>query len=156
MSEPARDEAVSDSGGTMRRLTGPPTDAVPDLALLASLRRVIQPGSLRPAGGAPYFTEGQTVTWHYGAWSDVLRVVRDDPRGLVAWLPPGSERLIRDIAEQARREQVDPRVWPLDEGWEDWRPPSEWDQPLTLPASVLEAVSNSGAPVRRTGETSPT
>jgi hypothetical protein len=262
----------------MRRLTEPPSDAVPDLALLASLRRVVQPGALRPAGGAPYLAEGQVVTWHYGAWTDVLRVVRDDPRGLVAWLPPGSERLtavprdgkglrdrslaeraalavareydmvvsrwqgpgllriaptgvpwslwyfrdetgvfeghylnlelvherpvdgdarvhtrdlvldlwlengetwlkdadeldasvgagwctaeqrgvIRDIAEQARREQIDPRAWPLDEGWEDWRPPAEWDQPLTLPASVLEAVSNSGAPVRRTGETSPT
>jgi hypothetical protein len=68
----------------------------------------------------------------------------------------GQAQVIRDIAEQARREQIDPRAWPLDEGWEDWRPPAEWDQPLTLPASVLEAVSNSGAPVRRTGETSPT
>jgi hypothetical protein len=247
----------------MRRLTQPPTDAVPDLALLASLRRVLQPGELRPAGGSPYLADGQIVTWHYGAWTDVLRVVRDDGRGLVAWLPSGSERLtaaprdgkglrdrplaeraalatardydmvvrpwhgpgllriaptgvpwslwyfrdetgafeghyvnlelvherpvdgsarvhtrdlvldlwlengetwlkdadeldasvragwctaeqgevIRAIAERARREQIDLRAWPLDEGWEDWSPPPEWDEPLELPPSVVESTT---------------
>jgi hypothetical protein len=93
MSQESRDEAVSASGGTMRRLVEPPGDEVPDLALLASLRRVLQPGDLRAAGGPPYLAEGGVVTWHYGAWTDVLRVVRDDERGLVAWLPSDSERL---------------------------------------------------------------
>jgi len=78
----------------MRRLTEQPSAATPDLATLASLRRVLQGGDLRPAGGPPYLEEGQVVTWHYGAWTEVLRVVRDDRRGLVAWLPSGSERLV--------------------------------------------------------------
>jgi hypothetical protein len=259
MTQESRDEAVSASGGTMRRLTGPPGNAVPDLALLESLRRVVQPGALRPAGVAPYLSEGDIVTWHYGAWIDVLRVIRDDDRGLVAWLPSDSERLtavprdgkglrdrslaeraalaaareydmvvrrwhgpgvlriaptgvpwslwyfrdedgdfeghyvnlelvherpvdgsprvhtrdlildlwvedgvtwlkdadelyagvpagwctagqagvIREIAEQARRQQIDPRAWPLADGWEDWQPPPGWDEPLTLPPAVV-------------------
>ena len=263
MTSESRDEAVSASGGTMRRLTGQPSDATPDLAMLASLRRVLQRGVLRPAGGPPYFAEGQVVTWHFGAWTEVLRVVRDDQRGLVAWLPSGSERLtavprdgrgvrdrslaeraalaaaleydmvvrrwqgpgllriapsgapwslwyfrdeagafeghyvnlelpherpvdgsarthtrdltldlwvangetwlkdadeleagveagwctaeqadvIRAIAEQARREQIDPCAWPLDEGWEGWRPPPEWDVPLELPRTVVEMTT---------------
>lgn len=247
----------------MRRLTEPPSEAVPEIGLLASLRRVVQPGAVRPAGGAPYLDEGQIVTWHYGAWSDVLRVVRDDDRGLVAWLPSDSERLtavprdgkglrdrslaeraalaaareydmvvrrwqgpgllriaptgvpwslwyfrdesgvfeghylnlelvherpvdgsprvhtrdlvldlwvengetwlkdadeldagaeagwctpeqagvIREIAEQARREQIDPRAWPFDEAWEDWQPPPEWDEPLRLPQGIVETAA---------------
>jgi hypothetical protein len=28
--------------------------------------------------------------------------------------------VIHQISEQARREQIDPGAWPLDEGWEDW------------------------------------
>ncbi|HEY3528718.1 MAG TPA: DUF402 domain-containing protein [Nocardioides sp.] len=263
MTEASREERTSTSGGTMRLLTQPPTTAVPDLARLASLRRVVQPGKVRPAGGPPYLAEGQIVTWHYGAWTDVLRVVRDDERGLVAWLPSDSERLtaiprdgrglrdrslaeraalsvareydmvvrgwqgpgllriaptgvpwslwyfrddrgafeghylnlelvherpvdgsprvhtrdlvldlwlengetwlkdadeldagveagwctaeqagvIRDIAEQARSEQIDPGAWPLDEGWESWQPPPEWDEPLTLPRDVVDIAS---------------
>jgi Protein of unknown function (DUF402) len=271
MSEPSRDEAVSDSGGTMRRLTEPPTDAVPDLAMLETERRRAYDAPVRPAADPPYLESGDIVTWHYGHSADVLRVVRDDARGLVAWLPSGSEQLasepvsggslrdlslaerfaaprrfvvrrwrgpgiirvaptgvpwsiwyffdddgrfeghyvnleltherpidgsprvhtrdlildlwlgngetwlkdddelaaaaaagrytpeqiavVRAVADQARRDQIDPRAWPLDEGWESWRPPAEWDEPLTLPASVLEAVSKSGEPVRRVGET---
>ena len=252
------DEAVSSSGGTMRRLTEPPGDATPDLALLADLRRVTVPGELRPAVGPPYFGPGDVLTWHWGTSTDVLRVVRDDERGLVAWLPSGSERLsaeprdgrpLRDrslaeraalavsrdyelrlaswfgpgvlrvapsgrpwsvwyfrdddgsfaghyvnlelpherpvdgsrrthtrdltldlwvedgetwikdadeleagvaagwctplqadvihlLAEQARRELVDGGGWPLDEGWESWQPPEEWDVPLVLPRPV--------------------
>jgi predicted RNA-binding protein associated with RNAse of E/G family len=276
MTEASRDEAVSDSGGTMRRLTEPASEVVPDLGLLASLRRVVQDADLRPAGTAPYFEPGDVVTWHYGASADVLRVVRDDERGLVAWLPSGSERLaatardgrgirersleeraalavardydlrvvpwqgpgllriapsgrpwsiwyfrnddasfdghylnlelpherpvdgarrtytrdltldlwvgdggtwlkdadeleagvavgwctpaqaavIHAVAEQARRELIDPRDWPLDEGWEAWEPSRKWDLPLTLPERVLEHASNSTGPVRRTGTTS--
>jgi len=274
MTEPSRDEAVTDSGGTMRRLTEPPGDAVPDLTVLEPLRRSAYDVPARPAGGPPYFEPGDVITWHYGHTVDVLRVVSDDARGLVAWLPEGSERLaatprdgraIRDrtleeraamavagdyemtvvpwlgpgllriapsgrswsiwyfrdeddgsfeghyvnvelpherpvdgsrrthtrdltldlwvaegetwlkdadeveagvaagwctaeqaaaihaIADQARREQIEPSAWPLDEGWEDWRPRAGLDEPLTLGESVLEAVSKAVVPVRRTG-----
>lgn len=61
--------------------------------------------------------------------------------------------MVRDIAEYARRIQIDPRAWPLDEGWEDWVPPPEWDRGLTLPDSALDAVSKSGEPVRRRSTT---
>jgi hypothetical protein len=214
----------------------------------------------RPAGGPPYLEPGTVLTWHYGEWVDVLRVVRDDEQGLVAWLPSGSERVvavaadgrglrdrpvaqrsrvervlqvaawrgpgivkvaptgtpwsvwyftdddgrfeghyvnlelphhrptdgsprvlsrdlvldvwveggetwlkdadeleaavgaqkftpeqgdvIRDIADQARHELIDPLAWPLDEGWESWQPPAEWDEPLTLPADVVERAAH--------------
>jgi Protein of unknown function (DUF402) len=91
----ARDEelVVTDSGGTMRLLAGPIVPEMePDLALLESLRTPYDAPS-RPAGTAPYLPEGTVLTWHYSLGVDVLRVVRDDERGLVAWLPAGSERL---------------------------------------------------------------
>lgn len=252
MTDASRDEAVSASGGSMVRLTEPPTDAVPELSLLEPERRSPY-DDMRPAGAPPFLESGSVVSWHYGEWVDVMRVVRDDECGLVAWLPSGSERVIavavdgrglrdrpvaerpnvarvpstttwrgpgilriaptgrpwsiwyfyddgsfyghyvnleltherpvhgsarthsrdlvldlwvedgetwlkdedeldaaeragryttaqvavvRDIAEQARRELVEPRAWPLDEGWEVWRPPAEWDEPLTLPSWI--------------------
>lgn len=264
MTAGSRDEDVTDSGGTIRRLREPPSDAVPDLAVLESLRRTAYDDPGRPAGSPPYLEAGQTFTWHYGMSADAMRVVRDDERGLVAWLPPASEQLasvpsdgrdirdrpmderftaprhfvvrrwqgpgilriaptgvpwsiwyftdddgrfeghylnlelvhrrparasrlhtrdlildlwvergetwlkdadeleavvavgtytpeqadaVRAIAEQARRDQVDPRAWPLDEGWEEWQPPPGWDEPLTLPDDVLEAVVRAGEPV---------
>ena len=248
------DEQISESGGTMRRLSGPARAADPDLAVLEPYRR--EPGGLVPAGEAPSWQAGEVLRWHYGASVDLLRVVRDDERGLVAWLPSGSERLmavprdglgprdrtmaerirvwrdrdfdlavrpwngpgilrvaptgvpwsvwyfteddgsfagyyvnlemphrrppdgsahlhtrdltldlwlepdgelwlkdhdelaagveggiytpeqaraIHDIAERARADLVEPRAWPLDEGWETWRPPPAWDEPLTGP-----------------------
>jgi hypothetical protein len=266
MTDASRDEAVTESGGTMVRLTEPPTDVVPDLSLLESEQRSAYDAPTRPAGDPPYLEPGGLVTWHYGMSADVLRVVRDDERGLVAWLPSDSQQLasvpvsggslrdlplaerfavpralvvrrwqgpgilriaptgvawsiwyfadddgrfeghyvnlelihrrpadgsprvhsrdlvldlwlengetwlkdsdeldatveagrytteqtnvVRGIAEQARAELIVPGAWPLDEGWEGWRPPPEWDEPLTLPAGVLDAVSKSGEPVR--------
>jgi hypothetical protein len=242
----------------MRRLTEPPVTVIPDLALLEPLRAAAYDGSMRPAGEPPYFEPGTAITWHYGDWADSLRVVRDDDRGLVAWLPSGSERIVavptdgralrdrpaeqrplvervlrvatwhgpgilkiaptgvpwsvwyfsddagtfeghyvnleliherptdgsqrvlsrdlvldmwleagetwlkdadeleagitagkftatqaavvHEIAEQARAELVEPRAWPLDEGWESWRPGASWDTPLTLPPSVVETT----------------
>jgi hypothetical protein len=256
MTEESPDEVVvTDSGGTMQRLTDPPSDVVPDLALLEPLRRrTAYDDAVRPAGGPPFLDPGAVITWHYAEWVDVLRVVRDDRRGLVAWLPSGSERLVavaadgrglrdrpvaerpavqrvmqvstwrgpgilrisptgvpwsvwyftdeagtfeghyvnlelthrrpsdgsarvlsrdlildvwlengdtwlkdadeleaavalgtftaeqgevvRAIAEQARAELIEPRAWPLDECWEDWRPDPAYDEPLTLPSSI--------------------
>ncbi len=254
MSEPSReDQAVTDSGGTMTRLTEPPRDVTPDLAVLEPLRTAAYDEPMRPAGAPPYLEPGQVVSWHYGEWVDVVRVVRDDERGLVAWLPSGSERIVaravdggglrdrpvaerptvervlrkaawrgpgilrvaptrrpwsiwyfsdggrfeghyvnlelpherpaggaarvhsrdlvldlwledgecwlkdadeleasaaagrftheqaavvRDLADLARRDLVEPNAWPLDEGWETWGPPAGWDEPLSLPASL--------------------
>jgi len=250
------DEQVSDSGGTMVRLSDTPSSTRVDLEALGSMRRGTGGHAVRLAGEAPYFAPGDVVTWHYGLSVDVLRVVRDDARGLVAWLPAGSERIaavprdgrairdrsleervtvalaqdydrvvqiwegggilriaptgvpwslwyftedddsfaghyvnleltherpldgsprvhtrdltldlwldadgdlwlkdvdeldageaggyftaaqaaaIRAIGEQAHHDLVAPRAWPLDEDWESWRPPPEWDTPLTLP-----------------------
>ncbi len=54
---------------------------------------------LRPAGAAPYWSPGETVWWHYRRrdWQPgdpqtvhPMRVVRDDPGGLVAWLAGGT------------------------------------------------------------------
>ncbi len=239
-------------------VTTPVGEVRPDLAQLEPLRRVRVPGPLRPSGDPPFFDAGEVITWHYGHSLDVLRVVRDDERGLVAWLPRDSERLvpvprdgrgvrerslaeraalavagdydlvarrwrgpgllriaptgvpwslwyfveddgafaghyinlelvherpadggprihtrdltldlwvedgqtwlkdadeldagvaagwytraqaavIHEIAEQARAELIEPRAWPLDEGWEDWRPPPGGDDPLAIPASI--------------------
>jgi Protein of unknown function (DUF402) len=255
MTEASRDDqAVTDSGGTMVRLTRPPRAVQPDLALLQPLRQSSYADPVRPAGDPPYFDAGAVISWHYGDWADVLRVIRDDQRGLVAWLPSGSERVvavaadgrglrdrpvaerphvqrvlqmatwrgpgivkiaptgvpwsvwyftddsgtfeghyvnlelaherpvdqsprvlsrdlvldvwveggdtwlkdtdeleaavaagkftaeqgdvIRAVAEQARFEMIQPRGGPLDEGWESWRPPEGWDEPLSLPASL--------------------
>jgi hypothetical protein len=234
------------------------TDAVEagpvDLSVLEPLRAVEPTVDVRAAGAAAYFEPGQVLAWHYAGWVDMMRVVRDDERGLVAWLPTGSERriligadggglrdrplaersrvrmkaalrtwtghgilriaptgrpwsiwyfstddgrfaghyvnleltherpadgaastfsrdlvldlwmdaegiwlkdadeleaavaagrftpeqaaVIEDAGRQARAEVLQPRAWPLDEGWESWRPPAEWDEPLSLPAEL--------------------
>ena len=254
----SQDTLVTDSGGVATRLPKESYAAPPplvDLSLLEEHRRVEQPGPFQPAGGPPYWDAGQVFTWHWGRSTEVLRVVRDDERGLVAWLPAASEVMvaspldgkalrdrpvaqrvtveyemrlrtwrgpgilrvaptgkpwslwyfwdetgaftghyvnlelvherpvdgsprvhtrdltldlwledgpdgpelwlkdedeldaaveggrytaeqgaaIRAIGEQARYELGHLRSWPLDEGWEDYRPPPEWDKPLTLP-----------------------
>ncbi len=88
------EQKVSASGGTMRRLDGPavgPGDV--DLSVLEPLRLPGHGGTGRPAGGPPYWEAGQVITWHYALGIDPLRVVRDDERGLVAWLPSGSQRV---------------------------------------------------------------
>jgi hypothetical protein len=118
MTERSReDQAVSSSGGTMTRLTEPPRHVSPHLALLETLRRTAYDGPVRPAGEPPYLAPGEVVSWYYGEWVDVLRVVRDDERGLVAWLPSGSERVVavptdgrglrdRPVAERPHVERV--------------------------------------------------
>jgi hypothetical protein len=250
---------VTQSGGTMVRVSGPARTATPDLSLLGGEYGSAYDAPMRPAGTSPYFRPGDVVTWHYGRSADVLRVVRDDERGLVAWLPGDSEQVVsvptglaslrdlpldrrwsapremrirrwqgpgvlrvapsgkpwslwyfrdesdgsfeghyvnlelahqrptdgaarvhtrdlvldlwledgetwlkdadeldaavtagryteeqgatvREIAEQARHELAERRAWPLDEGWEEWQAPPEWDHPLTLPAHVVETA----------------
>src|SRR4051794_31832032 len=87
------DELVTDSGGIAHRLTEPPREVTVDLSSLESERRSAYDVPARPLGVAPYLQPGQVVTWHYGLSVDVLRVVRDDARGIVAWLPSESEQL---------------------------------------------------------------
>ena len=92
VSEPDPDVLITDSGGRMVRVrdVGTPPGPV-DLSVLEDQRRVDLPGPFRVAVGPPYWEPGTVVTWHWGRSADVLRVVRDDERGLVAWLPAGSE-----------------------------------------------------------------
>ncbi|WP_258724085.1 DUF402 domain-containing protein [Cellulomonas sp. NS3] len=44
----------------------------------------------------------------------------------------------------AAAELVERRGWPLDEGWESWRPPTGWDEPLPLPDDVRYAADELG------------
>lgn len=84
---------VSESGGTMQRLAGPASPRSVDLASLEGLRQAEGDGPWRPAGTGPFLAEGGVVQWRYGRRCDPMRVVRDDERGLVAWLAPGTELL---------------------------------------------------------------
>jgi predicted RNA-binding protein associated with RNAse of E/G family len=56
----------------------------------------------------------------------------------VGWYSSAQAGSIRDVAERARHELVDPLAWPLDEGWEWWQPSPEWNLALTLPTHVRE------------------
>lgn len=60
--------------------------------------------------GAPRFDRGGTVLWRYGRHIEAARVVRDDERGLVVWIPSGSARLEPRPADGRRHRDV-----PLDE-----------------------------------------
>lgn len=94
MSDTTGDETtVSDSGGTMQRLSGGATPREVDLTLLEGLRRAESEGPWRPAGAGPFLAEGAVVQWRYGRRCDPMRVVRDDERGLVAWLAPDTQVL---------------------------------------------------------------
>lgn len=42
---------------------------------------------------APRFTAGEPILWRYGRYIETARVIRDDARGLVVWIPSGSARL---------------------------------------------------------------
>src|SRR3954451_19159527 len=46
------------------------------------------------ADGAPIFAPGESILWRYGRYVETARVIRDDARGLVVWIPSGSERLV--------------------------------------------------------------
>jgi hypothetical protein len=95
-SAPSQDTLVTDSGGVAVRLLKEAYSALPsqvDLDVLEGCRMADLPGPFRAAGEPPYWCPGQVFTWHWGRSADVMRVVRDDERGLVAWLSAGSEML---------------------------------------------------------------
>ena len=50
------------------------------------------------------------------------------------WCSAAQADAVRRLGERARRELVGPWAWPLDEGWETWRPPAGWEERLSLPA----------------------
>lgn len=77
----------------MTRLVGPARARPVDLHVLEALRQAEGAGPWRPAGVGPFLAEGEVVHWRYGRRCDPMRVVRDDERGLVAWLAPDTELL---------------------------------------------------------------
>lgn len=82
---------VSESGGTMQRLSATASPRPVDLTLLEGERNV---GAGWPAAGqGPFGSPGDVVLWRYGRSIDPMRVVRDDERGLVAWLAADTDLL---------------------------------------------------------------
>ena len=66
------------------------------------------PEGARPLGAGPFLDPGEVVMWRYRdhAWepgrpetASPMRVVRDDERGLVAWLAPGTVHLTKRYAD---------------------------------------------------------
>lgn len=112
---------VTPSGGTVTLIgrraegwqqVGPPLSIEEALEEIGSFQPLDLPGGpLRPAGSAPFLAPGSEITWHYRRSIDTARVVRDDERGLVAWIPSGAARLnatpatgghVRDAALEER------------------------------------------------------
>ncbi len=85
------DTATSESGSTMRRWDGEGA-AFAEVGSLEHVRAT-PPGKWRPAGIAPFAEEGSPLVWRYGLGAEAMWVVRDDARGLVGWLPSGSQRV---------------------------------------------------------------
>ena len=95
---------VSESGGTMTRVTGRSAPRAVDLALLESERSV---GAGWPdAGTGPFLAPGGVVQWCYGRSVDPMRVVRDDELGLVAWLAEDTEQLLWWPADGRKMREV--------------------------------------------------
>jgi hypothetical protein len=139
VSEP--ETRISDSGGTMQRLSGGASPRAVDLDALSALRLAETDGSWVRPGVGPFLAEGAVVQWRYGTRCDPMRVVRDDRRGLVAWLAPHTELLssapddgvaLRDrpLAERFRGSRVPTvgrwrgggilRIAPTDRPWSVW------------------------------------
>lgn len=56
--------------------------------------------------GAPRFAPGDEILWRYGRHIETARVIRDDARGLVVWIPVGSARLEPVPADGRRHRDV--------------------------------------------------
>ncbi|CUR61853.1 hypothetical protein NOCA150153 [metagenome] len=87
------DTATSDSGSSMTRLAGAAAPREVDLRVLEEHRSVGAAPRWRDAGTGPFLASGDVVHWYYGRSIDPMRVVRDDERGLVAWLAEGTEQV---------------------------------------------------------------
>jgi len=75
----------------MRRWEGGPVSGFDSHAL--EHVRTTPDSAWRSAGEAPFTEEGSPLVWRYGLGAEAMWVVRDDHRGLVGWLPPGSQRV---------------------------------------------------------------
>ncbi|KAA0959375.1 DUF402 domain-containing protein [Microbacterium sp. ANT_H45B] len=91
------------------------------------------PDGARPMGEGPFLRPGDQIDWHYrppgwqpGDASTIapMRVVRDDERGLVAWLAPGTLQEAQGTTEGERirtvpldRRWLDPRTRIVEEWW---------------------------------------
>lgn len=91
------------------------------------------PDDARPLGAAPFLAPGDQIDWHYRApgWQHggpsyiaPMRVVRDDERGLVAWLAAGTlvegqggadGRRVRAVPLERR--WLEPRIRIVEEWW---------------------------------------
>ncbi|MDR7253949.1 putative RNA-binding protein associated with RNAse of E/G family [Nocardioides sp. BE266] len=112
------DVQISDSGGTMQRLTGAAVHRAVDLEVLETERWVGAGPDWHDAGAAPFLEPGSVVHWRYGHRIDPMRVVRDDARGLVAWLAEETE-----VLSSARAGGVGVRDVPLEERFTGERVP---------------------------------
>jgi hypothetical protein len=90
----------------MQRLSGTASPRVVDLEVLEAERSLGRTPEWRDAGTGPFLEPGAEVHWRYGHRLDPMRVVRDDERGLVAWLAEDTEvvssaraggRAVRDV-----------------------------------------------------------
>jgi hypothetical protein len=85
------DATISESGGTMTRLSGRAAPRAVDLGLLEGQRLTRSEDGWRPDGTAPFLEHGDVLLWRYGPRLEPMRVVRDDERGLVTWLAADTE-----------------------------------------------------------------
>ena len=125
----------------MQRLTGAASPRAIHLDVLSALHAAEGDGPWRPAGAGPFLAVGDVVQWRYATRCDPMRVVRDDERGLVAWLAddtellstaPGDGVALRDkpLAERFLGERVPTlgtwrgggilRIAPTDRPWSVW------------------------------------
>ncbi|WP_402842753.1 DUF402 domain-containing protein [Microbacterium sp. GXS0129] len=66
---------------------------------------------------APRFRPGESILWRYDRYIEAVRVIRDDERALVVWIPSGSARLEAAPADGRRVRDV-----PVDERFSvPWR-----------------------------------
>ena len=83
----------------MQRLTGAATPRPVDLRVLEVERLLgVEPGWHVP-GDLPFWEPGAEIAWRYGRRLDPMRVVRDDERGLVAWLADGTSVIASAAAD---------------------------------------------------------
>ncbi|MCI1019339.1 DUF402 domain-containing protein [Microbacterium sp. C5A9] len=91
------------------------------------------PDGARPLGEGPFLPSGEQIDWHYrkpgwqpGDASTItpMRVVRDDERGLVAWLAPGTLQESQGAPDGRRvrtvpleRRWLEPRIRIVEEWW---------------------------------------
>ena len=74
----------------MQRLVGAASARPVDLGVLEPERLLGVDPNWRVPGDMPFWEPGTEIAWRYGRRLDPMRVVRDDERGLVAWLAEGT------------------------------------------------------------------